>query len=384
MGKFVANHSGLSPSDRRSFSKRHGSHPGRVRWSSKRSMTTYHTLLICIIILCLSPEAALAQSSVAAADGSHGLGSALAPCGEISTDDPAAEVLTLSVVGQAQPDDAESTHGSISPYIEENRVLFLKRSDSSADNSSYTEVPAAFDTLSNNFANASCVSFFDKFRSNSTFTDCLAVSLLLGNSNSFFHILTSAVNTAYVLDAACAQPVDKCASVMTSLAEQMMHKDHCAQDYQAGNSVVESVYQELIAYEPVYRVSCLTNPETKQYCFVDAVTNTSAPNDYNVYFVPIGSTLTSSGPITCNKCLKETFDIYAQWASVNGQSLDTTYVPSANLVNNYCGSGFANTNVTLGSLKAAAGAGHALRPLDSRILISSITLLISIVMSGSF
>ncbi|KAF7714616.1 Uncharacterized protein PECH_003582 [Penicillium ucsense] len=388
IGSHIANHSGPTPIvNTRSFFKRRGSHFDRPRRCSILSMTIRQTLVLCLIILCLSPQSALAQTGISDSSNSLGSASAPAPCGEISTDVPATEASLVSIAEHAQLREYKKhVDGTESIYTAENGVLLLKRSPSSADNSSsYPDVPTAFDTLSNNFANASCVSFFNQFRSNSTFTDCLAVSLLLGNSNSFFHVLTSAVDTSHVLDAACAQPVDKCASVLTSLAKQLLHDDHCAQDYNSGNAVVQSVYQELIAYEPVYHVSCLTDTVTKSYCFVDAVTNTSAPNNYNVYFVPIGSTLTASGPITCNKCLKDTFDVYAQWATVNGQSLDTTYIPSAILVNDYCGAGFANTNVTVGALKGtAAGAGQALQPPDSRLLVSSAAVLIGIAILGSF
>jgi hypothetical protein len=283
-----------------------------------------------------------------------------------------------------QVNEENSDERAASPGIDRNGGLLLSRGIVTADNSTSSDLPSAFDTLSNNFANAACVTFFEKFRSNSSFTDCHAVSVLLGNSNSFFHTLTSAVATSHVLDVACSQPVTKCASVMTTLAKQMLHDDNCGQDYDSNNSVVRSVYKELIAYEPMYRASCLTNPDTKDYCFVDAVTNTTAPNDYNVYFMPTGSTLTSSGKLTCNECLQATMKIFAQWASTDGQSLDATYLPSAKVVNGYCGSNFANTNVTVGSDKVTAGAGQVMRSPNFRLITSLFAIVLGATIAGVF
>lgn len=170
---------------------------------------------------------------------------------------------------------------------------------------------------------------------------------------------------------------------MTSLAAQMLDEDNCGPDYEAGNSVVTDTYQQLMAYEPVYRATCLTNPTTNDYCFVDAVTNSTAPNDYNVYFIPIGNQLTK-GKLTCNECLQSTMDIYAEWARVDGQALDTTYLPSAKIVNEYCGSGFATTNVTIGSDNVTAGAGLTVPLPGSRLALSIITVTIGALSLGMF
>lgn len=116
-------------------------------------------------------------------------------------------------------------------------------------------------------------------------------------------------------------------------------------------------YNDLVAYEPMYRATCLTSPSTQDYCFVDAVSNSSAPDDYNVYFMPIGSSLSAGAKPTCSQCLQATMEIFARWAKKDGQSLDTTYLPSAKIINSKCGSEFASTNVTVGSNRVTAGAG---------------------------
>ncbi|KAJ5758275.1 uncharacterized protein N7511_006969 [Penicillium nucicola] len=233
----------------------------------------------------------------------------------------------------------------------------LQRRILTASTSSSSELPTPYDTLSYDFANStSCINFYKKWRANSTITDCHAVSLLLANSNSFFHTLTSAAATSRVLDASCSQDVSQCSAIMTSLAADLLSSDNCAEDYGNGNSVVTGTYKDLVAYEPMYRATCLTSPSTQDYCFVDAATNSSAPDDYNVYFMPIGSALSVGAEPTCSQCLQATMDVFAIWAKKNGQSLDTTYLPSARIINSHCGSGFASTNVTVGS-NVISGAG---------------------------
>lgn len=260
----------------------------------------------------------------------------------------------------------------------------LPRKIATANSDSSSSMPTPFDTISYNFANQTCTTFFTDFLSNSTVTDCHAVSLLLENSNSFFHTLSSAAATSRVLDVTCSQSVTKCASILTSLASDMIKSENCGDDYNAGNSVVQSTYQDLMAYEPIYRASCLTNPDTKDYCFVDAVQNTTAPNDYNVYFVPIGTKLTKSGALTCNACLQASMDIFAKFAAVNNQALDTTYLPSARVVNKYCGANFANTNVTVGSDKVTAGAGLNVPLPGTRLAFSVLGLFLGLGWLGIF
>jgi hypothetical protein len=240
------------------------------------------------------------------------------------------------------------------------------------------EMPTAFDTISNNFANATCVSFFEDFLANTTVTDCHAVSLLLENSNSFFHTLSSAKATSRVLDTACSQPLSKCSTIMTNLASQMLSDSNCGQDYSSGNTFVQGVYEDLMAYEPMYLATCLTNSATGDYCFVDAVQNSTAPNDYNIYLMPLGNTISSS-KLTCGQCLKDTMTTFAHWATVDGQALDTTYLPSARKVNELCGTGFASVNITVGSDTVSSGASLTLPTPNIRLFVSVLGLALSVV-----
>lgn len=146
---------------------------------------------------------------------------------------------------------------------------------------------------------------------------------------------------------------------MTSLAADLLKPSNCGEDYGNGNSVVKGTYHDLVAYEPVYRATCLTSPSTSNYCFVDALSNSTSPDDYSVYFMPLGNPLGKKAAPTCNDCLQATMEIFSRWAKKDGQPLDTTYLPSAEVVNGRCGDDFANTNITVGSSIVTAGAGLA-------------------------
>lgn len=241
-------------------------------------------------------------------------------------------------------DDDDDDDGTISSSL-------LPRSDS-------WTFPKAFDTnLSNNFTVLSCRRFFDTFLNDATFQSCHAISPLLQDSTEFFHTLTSAPETSRTLDTACAAPVSTCGSIMTNFAKLLRNPSNCAQDYKLGNPLVRSAYKDLIAYEPVYKATCLTNPETKGYCFVDAVfSNNSA--DYNLYFLPLGSQLVRGENVTCSKCLQATMAVFAKWAAVGGQPLAESYIPSAMTVNRACGKGFADVNVTVALPETSASSAR--------------------------
>lgn len=377
-GSSKATHSFACDSHPASFVQRRWSRLGQFR-SSRVWRPFYTGLLIIIVILYLSPTAAAQSQSAAALELNADISrSASHASGEIF------------VGGFHGLSSSALPHGGEADGSEENDIgkrasdLLLPRKIVTANSNSSSSMPTPFDTISYNFANETCTTFFTNFLANSTITDCHAISLLLENSNSFFHTLSSAAATSRVLDVTCSQSVTKCASIMTNLASEMIKTENCGDDYSTGNSVVQGTYQDLMAYEPVYRASCLTNPDTNDYCFVDAVQNTTAANDYNVYFIPVGTPLTKSGNLTCNECLQASMDIFAQWAKVNNQALDTTYVPSAKVVNKYCGANFANTNITVGSDKVTAGAGLSVQLPGTRLAFSVLGLFLGLGCIGMF
>ncbi|CAI7595152.1 unnamed protein product [Penicillium glandicola] len=244
-------------------------------------------------------------------------------------------------------------------------------------------MPKPYDTLSYNFANgSSCIDFFTTWRANTTISNCNAISLLVENSNAFFHTLSSAAGTSLILDTSCSANVTKCTTIMNDLAADLIKSANCGSDYENNNSVVKGLYRDLIAYEPMYSATCLTNPSTEDYCFVDAVSNSTAPDDYTVYLMPLGTPLTVGAVPTCNKCLKATMALFARWAKYDGQSLDTTYLPSAKIVNAHCGTGFAATNITVGSV-VTAGAGLA-APLSNLGIVTAMALVLGATLTSLF
>jgi hypothetical protein len=242
-----------------------------------------------------------------------------------------------AIIADRQPKQHKHEHGA------------ARRTIITATSTTTTSMPEPYDTLAYNFANTtSCQNFYKTWRANSTITNCHAISLLLENSNAFFHTLSSATSTSRVLDTACAANAATCSTIMTNLAADLIKPSNCGADYANNNAVVKGTYRDLVAYEPMYRATCLTNPQTESYCFADAATNTSSPADYDVYFMPLGSALGGGSTPSCTLCLQATMEVFARWATVNGQALDRTYLPSARVVNAHCGEGFAKTNVTVG------------------------------------
>lgn len=261
-----------------------------------------------------------------------------------------------------------------------------------------TDEPTPFDTsLGQNFTSKACPNFITSHLSSTTsstspaYQNCHPLSLLLRDSNSFFsNTLRSAPETSHFLDTACEASATSCARKLRELAGELVRKEHCGEDYEKGNPVVVDAYVDLVAYEAVYRASCLKDPgpgngtsnQTEAgaavatqsdngggggYCFVNAVTNSTKPADYDIYFIPLGAALSdddnvgygNSIPpkdeyITCNACLRASMEIYADYARRDGQPLVGSYVPSARVVDRHCGRGFANVNVTVGAVKDAA------------------------------
>ena len=241
-----------------------------------------------------------------------------------------------------------------------------------ASNTTSTDMPTPYDTLAYNFANTtSCIDFYTTWRANKTITDCHAISLLLENSNAFFHTLRSSAAITRVLETSCTQDAKRCASIMNDLAADLLKSDNCREDYHNGNSVVKGTYRDLVAYEPMYRATCLRNPVTENYCFVDAASNSTSPDDYNAYFMPLGNALAVGSKPTCSSCLQATVDLFSGWAKVDGQPLATTYLSSARTINAHCGAGFAVTNITVGSDAVTGGAGIAI-PLPGLGMVMSV------------
>ncbi|KAK5341736.1 hypothetical protein LTR98_002530 [Exophiala xenobiotica] len=218
-----------------------------------------------------------------------------------------------------------------------------------------TPLPSPFDTsLGSNFTQSSCPSFFSTFLSNSTFQSCVAVSLLLQNSNSFFRAMRSATLLTQTLDSACNAPLAICSPLMTNLASQLIDADNCGQDFKAENALVSQAYAGLIAYEPVYRATCLHDSITGGYCFSQAITNTTNQADSYPYYSALGLSMPTDARPTCSQCLKDTMTIFAGYAQDTKQPLSNTYLTSANQIDAGCGAGFAELDIKIGSVDVSS------------------------------
>lgn len=174
----------------------------------------------------------------------------------------------------SSPEEADATHSPILIALEENSQTSenndnnsqpaLSQRSTSSSSSSSSETPTPFDTnLSTNFTSDSCPKFFKNFLSDTKFTNCYAISMLLRDSSSFFQTLKSAPATSHLLDLSCAADVDQCSSFMTDLASRITKSDACGKDYDLGNPVVTDAYTghdhlrthvpRLVSQEPQHR-----------------------------------------------------------------------------------------------------------------------------------
>lgn len=220
-----------------------------------------------------------------------------------------------------------------------------------------TTLPTPFDTsLGSNFTQSSCPAFFRSFLSNSTFTSCHPVSLLLQNSLGFFQATRSAPVLNATLDAACAASLAICSPLMSNLASDMIADSNCGADYKRQNPVVRQAYAGLIAYEPIYNATCLQDPLTGNYCYSEAIINSTNPSDSYPYYTALGISLPSGAQPSCSTCLQRTMNMFAGYAKLKEQPLASTYLGCASQVDNTCGTSFANTQVQVGSISSSDAA----------------------------
>lgn len=140
---------------------------------------------------------------------------------------------------------------------------------------------------------------------------------------------------------------------MSSLAKNIIQDSACGQDYQAQNPIVLQAHAGLVAYEPLYRATCLKNPATSNYCFADAITNASNPADSYPYYLALGIALPGSSRPTCTKCLQNAMGIFARAAVDQNQPLSTTYISAAQQIDMGCGPEFVNATVPVGTIKGS-------------------------------
>lgn len=232
-----------------------------------------------------------------------------------------------------------------------------------------TPLPSPFDTsLGSNFTSQSCPDFFAAFLGNATFRSCVPISLLLQNSNSFFRAERNVNLLTETLNAACGAPLALCSPLMASIASELISSDNCGDDYRLQNPLVMQAYAGLMAYEPLFKATCLADPSTGNYCFAEAITNTSNPSDAYPYYTALGIMLPAATRPTCHACLQETMAIFADYAGDSQQPLATTYVPCAEQIDIACGPTFVTTRITVATSGAAPASLWASSPTLAALL----------------
>lgn len=133
-----------------------------------------------------------------------------------------------------------------------------------------------------------------------------------------------------------------------------------------------AAYNGLVAYEVLYKAGCARDAGTGNYCFANAITNTSSPTDNNPYYLPLGIALPGGNQPSCTTCLRETMQIFNEAASgKNQQALIRTLPAAAQMINVGCGPGFANG--TIPSAGQNAGAVSAAIPRWSTVVLLALS-----------
>lgn len=148
---------------------------------------------------------------------------------------------------------------------------------------------------------------------------------------------------------------------MSDLATQLTSA--CSSDLSLQNPQALQALAGLQAYAPLYKASCLKDPATSEYCFVEAVTNASAPASAMVYYLPLGVELPAVGRarVSCDGCLKRTMEVFAKWAVDDTQALHADFAGAVEVVDGWCGAGFVPYNGPVAAAAAQTGAGWRLR-----------------------
>ncbi|KAI8937785.1 hypothetical protein NX059_005483 [Plenodomus lindquistii] len=250
------------------------------------------------------------------------------------------------------------------------KTLYIPSKRSIATDGSKTkgdfDVPQPFDTgLSNNFT-SSCAKFLGRMRTNNTFTSCHPFSLLLQTSSDFFDASKSVLRITQTLDATCGVNATQCRTTLDDFARELMSPTACKTDYDNNNPLVLQAYNGLVAYQPAYQASCLKDDEGN-YCFANAVSNTTSPTDSYAYYLPIGQELPGGSRPTCNACLQEAMGVFSRYANNVTQPVSQTYTSAAQQLSIACGSTFVN--VTAAPLKGAAPTTSASIPPTMTLIL---------------
>ncbi|KAI0527900.1 hypothetical protein F5B22DRAFT_9724 [Xylaria bambusicola] len=231
-------------------------------------------------------------------------------------------------------------------------------------------LPSPFDgALAANFSGDNvCPTFINDFLSNATFRACYPISLLLQGSQSFFEAEKSFFSITQVLDAACKADVDMCTDYFNDLAKSLIATGNCGKEYDRENALVVQAYQGMKTYNTVYKATCLANEDSKssEYCFANAITNSTTPSNAYLYYLPFNSTLPSTAAPACGSCTQQTMAIYQAATSNRKADISNTYLSAAEQINSNCGNNFVNTTL---ATAVDSGTMASLNPISSSLAI---------------
>lgn len=131
---------------------------------------------------------------------------------------------------------------------------------------------------------------------------------------------------------------------MSSLATELS-TEACKNDLSLQNPVVTQGYAGLVAYDTLYAASCLTSSSTGNYCYAEAVANSSAPTSSYIYYLPLGMSLPGGARPACTKCLQDTMSIFAAAAGSKRSGFQNNYAQAAQIVDLTCGPSFVEAGV---------------------------------------
>lgn len=219
-------------------------------------------------------------------------------------------------------------------------------------------LPTAFDTsLGSNFTNTNCPNFFNTFLSDPNFIQCLPMSFLLKNSQSYFKVVQSGVqDVESVLDKACSADYGKCQMTMKNYASKILDQSVCKADYDLENPLVRQAYNNFLNYGIVRNTTCLRLADTGQkvtqsanqtYCYTDALFNLNSTSDAYLYLLPFGNNYPKTGDFipSCSACTKRIMSLFHDQTQNNQLLIRNTYTSASSLIAGSCGNDFVNTSV---------------------------------------
>ena len=166
---------------------------------------------------------------------------------------------------------------------------------------------------------------------------------------------------------------------MSNLAVELRDDANCGEDYSDENALVVQAYNGLVSYSTLYQAGCLKDSHGN-YCFANAITNTTSPSDPYPYFLPLGFALPGGSTPTCSSCLQQTMNIFAGAASNLSQPVSSDYNNAAIQIDEVCGPTFVNSTVKAvqGTQPSNSAATHLDRvPVTTLLLAFATGLLVT-------